>query len=68
MQNIKWFSISMFTDVNECLTTPCRNGGTCLNMAGSYSCACSQGWKGRNCSEGRLLPLWIICLLFGLEL
>lgn len=39
-------------DVNECLTSPCQNGGTCLNMAGSYSCACAQGWKGKNCTEG----------------
>ncbi|XP_019638865.1 PREDICTED: uncharacterized protein LOC109480924 isoform X10 [Branchiostoma belcheri] len=38
-------------DVNECLSSPCRNGGTCLNGRGEYACLCAPGWKGTNCEE-----------------
>ncbi|KAL3836532.1 hypothetical protein ACJMK2_021956, partial [Sinanodonta woodiana] len=37
--------------VNECLNSPCANGGVCLNSLGNYSCNCSSGWRGQNCSE-----------------
>ena len=30
-------------DVNECLNTPCQNGGTCANTDGSFNCMCSSG-------------------------
>ncbi|XP_065065337.1 neurogenic locus notch homolog protein 1-like [Rhopilema esculentum] len=38
-------------DINECLTSPCANGGTCSNTAGSYSCSCSSGWSGTHCRK-----------------
>ncbi|XP_019621165.1 PREDICTED: IgGFc-binding protein-like [Branchiostoma belcheri] len=38
-------------DVNECLSSPCQNGGTCLNGRGEYACLCAPGWKGTNCEE-----------------
>jgi hypothetical protein len=36
-------------DINECLTDPCKNNGTCLNFDGGYNCSCSYGYKGKNC-------------------
>jgi len=36
---------------NECSTAPCRNGGTCTNCPGSYSCRCQSGWTGNNCNQ-----------------
>lgn len=36
-------------DINECLSEPCKNGGTCENQVGSYLCHCTQGFKGQNC-------------------
>ncbi|XP_065065335.1 neurogenic locus notch homolog protein 2-like [Rhopilema esculentum] len=36
-------------DVNECLTSPCYNGGTCINTVGSFSCTCAPGWEGTDC-------------------
>ena len=42
----------MFVDVNECLLSPCNNGGTSNNMEGDYTCTCTGAWKGSHCDEG----------------
>lgn len=44
----------IFPDVNECLTRPCLNGGTCQNLPGSYKCKCKPGFLGRRCETGNL--------------
>ena len=36
-------------DINECLNTPCHNGGTCANTDGSFNCMCSAGFMGDIC-------------------
>ena len=36
-------------DVDECLSSPCFNGGTCSNTNGSYICACIEDWTGKDC-------------------
>jgi Notch-like protein len=36
-------------DIDECLNSPCQNGGTCVNSAGSYTCTCLAGYEGTNC-------------------
>ncbi|CAH2083519.1 unnamed protein product [Euphydryas editha] len=36
---------------NECLSQPCVNGGTCLNLVNGYHCLCPSNWKGTNCDE-----------------
>ncbi|XP_035682436.1 proprotein convertase subtilisin/kexin type 5-like [Branchiostoma floridae] len=37
------------TDVNECQSNPCQNGGTCENMVDRYSCTCSGYFEGEHC-------------------
>lgn len=40
------------TELNECESSPCKNGGLCLDLHANYSCACTFG---KNCSgEWRL--------------
>lgn len=41
------------TDINECLSNPCQNGGTCSNHINSYTCACVLGYTGTNCQTSR---------------
>lgn len=41
------------SDVDECVLTPCSNGGTCQNTLGSYLCNCPAGWIGRHCDVGK---------------
>lgn len=39
-------------DVDECSRDPgiCKNGATCLNNDGGYTCICVNGFSGKNCS------------------
>src|SRR4051812_435007 len=36
-------------DVNECLSNPCTNNGTCNNLAGRFACKCVPGYVGSTC-------------------
>lgn len=38
-----------FTDINDCESNPCANGGTCIDGVNSYKCICSDGWEGAYC-------------------
>jgi len=37
------------TDINECASNPCHNGGACSDHVNSYTCTCSQEYFGANC-------------------
>ncbi|KAI8515727.1 hypothetical protein Bbelb_065400 [Branchiostoma belcheri] len=39
-------------NINECESSPCRNGGTCRNLVNQYRCNCVPGWTGVNCETG----------------
>ena len=45
-------NLSNSVDVDECITRPCFNGGTCQNLFGSYSCTCKPGFTGKRCENG----------------
>ncbi|XP_067097455.1 protein jagged-2b isoform X3 [Osmerus mordax] len=36
-------------NVNDCVSKPCRNGGTCIDGINSFQCFCPDGWEGRLC-------------------
>lgn len=36
-------------DIDECVSNPCMNGGTCTNTLGSYTCTCGPSITGANC-------------------
>lgn len=40
------------TDINECASIPCRNGGTCTDLINMFTCACSPGFTGTFCEIG----------------
>ena len=46
------------TDINECSSNPCLNGGTCNNLVNSYSCSCPSGYTGTNCEAGKRWNNW----------
>ncbi|CAG5034761.1 unnamed protein product [Parnassius apollo] len=37
-------------DIDECLSSPCKNGGTCQNLENNYECTCIDGFEGKDCS------------------
>ena len=47
----KGYTFSLI-DINECLEKPCKNGATCVNHPGTYSCNCKGGFMGRHCQIG----------------
>ncbi|XP_069781342.1 protocadherin Fat 4 isoform X2 [Narcine bancroftii] len=39
------------TDIDECLPSPCHNGGICHNLIGRFSCTCPAGFMGTACER-----------------
>ncbi|XP_078615554.1 sushi, von Willebrand factor type A, EGF and pentraxin domain-containing protein 1-like isoform X2 [Branchiostoma floridae x Branchiostoma japonicum] len=36
-------------DVNECASSPCMNGGSCVDHINTFTCLCAPGYSGINC-------------------
>ena len=46
------------SDNNECEgANPCKNGGTCGNIEGGFSCECPPSWTGEICDIGTQMTL-----------
>ena len=47
------FNCSCDEDLDECLSYPCQNGGTCEQTEehGNYTCTCPDEFEGHNCQE-----------------
>ena len=39
------------TNVDDCLTKPCSNGGQCHDLVNDYRCTCKPGFAGKDCSQ-----------------
>jgi len=37
--------------VDECLSNPCRNGGTCQDLFNGFLCICPETWQGPLCDQ-----------------
>ena len=46
-------------DIDECASSPCKNGGTCIDGVDSYTCDCVPGFTGINCEIGKEESFWI---------
>ncbi|XP_078664122.1 uncharacterized protein LOC144907190 [Branchiostoma floridae x Branchiostoma belcheri] len=40
---------ALCTDVDECSSSPCLGGGTCVDQIGGYTCDCPKGTAGDRC-------------------
>ena len=49
--------IYSISDINECLSAPCKNGGLCYDRIGKYLCECRKGFNGALCETGREILL-----------
>ena len=39
-------------DIDECGSSPCMSGGTCLDEVNRYTCQCVDGFTSINCEAG----------------
>lgn len=48
-----WLFVTLLTDINECLKSPCHVSASCIDNEGSYGCVCNVGFSGNglNCSS-----------------
>ena len=45
---------TLCTDINECASSPCKNGGRCVDGINGYTCNCaSPGYTGAHCETGK---------------
>lgn len=42
-------------EINECSSSPCKNGAQCEDLINNYTCHCLPGWTGLHC-ENRIRP------------
>ena len=40
------------TDIDECASQPCTNGGKCLDQEDRFICQCPSGTRGKLCEQG----------------
>ena len=41
-------------DIDECASSPCQNGGTCIDAIDAYTCDCVPGYDGTDCERGNI--------------
>ena len=41
------------SDIDECPSDPCQNGGTCTDQVNAYTCNCVTGYVGTDCETSK---------------
>ena len=48
------FTIIHNSDIDECASNTCDNGGTCVDLVNGHRCQCVDGYTGEQCKAGEL--------------
>jgi len=51
MMMMMMMSRAQLLTLSECLSNPCRNGGTCVDQYNGFHCQCTPGWQGPLCDQ-----------------
>ncbi len=46
-------SFILFLELDECLSYPCANNGTCTDLENGFLCHCLPEWNGTLCTEAK---------------
>ena len=49
-------------DIDECASSPCLNGGQCLDEHAQYSCRCLPSYSGTNCQISKITVLVTVAI------
>lgn len=44
-----WNVAAFPAEISECSSSPCQNGGTCLEGLDHFKCLCPPQWTGTTC-------------------
>ena len=50
-ENYRFYLLFTITDINDCTSVSCLNGGTCEDGINSFTCQCAEGFDGPNCEN-----------------
>lgn len=51
-----YHGVNCSEEINECLSHPCQNGGTCIDLINTYKCSCPRGTQGKEQPRPRAGP------------
>ena len=51
-------------EIDECESSPCSNGGTCINLVNGYHCICAPGYNYTHCQNGISRKLSLLNALY----
>ena len=46
------YAYNFIPEIDECLSSPCQNGGRCTDLLMSFNCSCPAGFTGDVCETG----------------
>ena len=53
LQYMPFYCVLTSTDIDECASGPCQNGGTCIDQVNGYQCQCVPGYADLQCQTGK---------------
>ena len=52
--NVLFYRLYFYSDVDECASFPCENGGMCIDEIDFFTCNCNAGFTGGQCETSEL--------------
>lgn len=62
----EWKSFCFYSDLDECASSPCAQGGTCIDLEDGFECVCPPQWEGKTCQIGTRFSKYTYTQLFTL--
>ena len=55
----------LLSDIDDCISVTCNNGGTCEDGINSFTCVCSYGYTGKFCDTGKQIKSLFLEIMEG---